>query len=337
MNHRLALTTLAAASTAIGLGGLHGAAAQDLRDVRVTQAVASFAFLPIDYAVEAGLFEEEGLNVQQIATRGGGPDLTALVSGDVEFNAAAGTYQIGAIAAERDIINVYNFYDRNLIDLVLSTEAAEASGYTLDDPFEERIKAIEGLTIGMTRPGSLTDKQVRHLVRQAGLEESDVEIVAIGGPPNLLSALEQGQIDGFAISIPHPQVAEARGTGVIWVDNPAGDDPSIDPFMMESLLTTQEFADENPEVVEAMIRALTRAVDEIGNSTPEDVRNVVQDVYANVDPEIMLRGIEAAQGALNETGEVSMEMAENTMMLDGRTDQVSAEELFQTFTDWFLQ
>ena len=87
--------------------------AQDLKKIRITQAVASFAFLPIDYAKAAGYFAEEGLEVEQIATRGGGPDLTALISGDVEFNAAAGTYQIGAIKAGRDVINVYNFYSRN--------------------------------------------------------------------------------------------------------------------------------------------------------------------------------------------------------------------------------
>ncbi len=39
--------------------------------IKVTQAVASFAFLPIDYAKAAGFFQFEGIEVQQIATRGG--------------------------------------------------------------------------------------------------------------------------------------------------------------------------------------------------------------------------------------------------------------------------
>lgn len=306
------------------------AAAQELKPVKVTQAVASFAFLPIDYAKAAGYFAEEGLDVQQIATRGGGPDLTALISGDVEFNAAAGTYQIGAIEAGRELVNVYNFYDRNLIGLVISKDAAERSGISSDAPLEERLQALKGLKIGMTRPGSLTDKQVRHLMRIGGLSEEDVEVVAIGGPPNLIAALERGQIDGFAISVPHYQVAAERGGAVIWVDNAKGDDPSIDPFMMESLLTTKEYAAANPDVVRGMVRALERAVEDLATRPAEEIRAVVQETYSKVEPEVMLLGINAIKPALNEGGEVSLEMAENTILLDGR--DVDPEKLYATFT-----
>jgi len=141
---------LIAALTFVALAA--SAQAQDLKKVRITQAVASFAFLPIDYAKAAGYFAEEGLEVQQIATRGGGPDLTALISGDVEFNAAAGTYQIGAIKAGRDVINVYNFYSRNIISVVLSNDAAAKTGVAADAPIEARAAALKGLKIGMTRP-----------------------------------------------------------------------------------------------------------------------------------------------------------------------------------------
>ena len=72
-----------------------------MKDIKITQAVASFAFLPISYAKAAGFYKAEGLNVTQIKTRGGGPDLVALMSGDVQFNANAGTYQIGAIKKNR--------------------------------------------------------------------------------------------------------------------------------------------------------------------------------------------------------------------------------------------
>ena len=101
------------------------------------------------------------------------------------------------------------------------------------------------------------------------------------------------------------------------MDNTRGDDPSVDPFMMESLLTTGEYAEENPETVRAMVRALDRAVEKIADSTPEEVRKVVQN-------------------ALNPEGTVSMEMTENTMLLDGRTEEVSAAQLFATFTPAYL-
>jgi NitT/TauT family transport system substrate-binding protein len=304
--------------------------------IKVTQAVASFAFLPIDYAKAAGFFQSEGIEVQQIATRGGGPDLTALISGDVQFNAAAGTYQIGAIAAGRDIVNVYNFYNRNLIGLVLSADAAKKSGVGADAPLKDRLAALKGLKIGMTRPGSLTDKQVRHLLRQGGLTDGDAQIVAIGGPPNLLSAMKQGAIDAYAISVPHYQIAAKKLGGVIWVDNTRGDDPSIDPFMMESILTTAEYAKNNPETVKKMVRAMDKAVNDLSKKSPEEVMAVVKAVFKKVPDDVMLEGIAAVQKALNTSGRVSQKMAENTLLLDGRGDKVSPEQLFGTFTSDFL-
>ena len=311
-----------------------GAHAQDLKKIKVTQAVASFAFLPIDYAKAAGYFEDEGLDVQQIATRGGGPDLTALISGDVEFNAAAGTYQIGAIIRERPLVNVYNFYNRNLIGLVISKDVAAKSGIAADAPLKDRLQVLKGLKIGMTRPGSLTDKQVRHLLRLGGLTPDDAQIVAIGGPPSLLSAFERGQIDAYAISVPHYLIAAQRGKGVVWVDNSKGDDPSIDPFMMESVLTTKKFAEQNPDVVRAMVRAIKRAVDDIATKSSEEVSEVVQQAFGKIDPATMLIGIDAARNALNRQGGVSLQMARNTMLLDGRAE-VSPEQLFDTFTPEF--
>lgn len=320
----------------LGLVGAVSLSAEAQEKVNITQAVASFAFLPIDYAVAAGYFEDEGIDVQQIATRGGGPDLTALISGDVQFNAAAGTYQVGAIAAGRDIVNVYNFFSRNLIGLVLSADAAKRTGVAPDAPLNERLAALKGMKIGMTRPGSLTDKQIRHLINLGGLSDGDVQIVAIGGPPNLLSAMNQGAIDGFVISVPHYEIAVKRQNAVVWVDNTRGDDPSIDPFMMESLLITREYAQAHPETVRAMVRAMSRAVHDIATKSPEEVRQVVQGAFESVNEETMLIGIASVQQALNLDGTVSLEMAANTMLLDGRTDKVSAEALFQSFTPEFM-
>ena len=87
----------AGAMVALMIMATSGAYAQKMKDINITQAVESFAFQPISYARAAGFYKAEGLNVSQIKTRGGGPDLVALMSGDVQFNANAGTYQIGAI------------------------------------------------------------------------------------------------------------------------------------------------------------------------------------------------------------------------------------------------
>lgn len=310
------------------------AAHAQMKDIKITQAVASFAFLPISYAKAAGFYKAEGLNVTQIKTRGGGPDLVALMSGDVQFNANAGTYQIGAIKKKRKLINVYNFYSRNLISVVISTKKQKELGISPSAPLAQRAAALKGLKLGMTRPGSLTHKQLLHLTRVGGLGPKDVQIIAIGGPPSLLTALKRDQIDGFAISPPADRIAIARGDAVMWVDNAAGADPSIDPFMMESIVTTEEYAKSNPEVVRAIIRATRKAVAEISKRDAAEVFAVIKAEFRKVKPDIAALAINAVKPALNLKGNVTRKMAENTMRLDGRKD-VSADDLFSTYTGKF--
>ncbi|MED5579621.1 MAG: ABC transporter substrate-binding protein [Nitrospinota bacterium] len=308
--------------------------ARKLKDIKITQAVASFAFLPISYAKAAGFYAAEGLNVTQIKTRGGGPDLVALMSGNVQFNANAGTYQIGALKKKRKLLNVYNFYKRNLISVVISAKKQKELGVSPSAPLVKRAAVLKGLRMGMTRPGSLTHKQLKHLARVGGLGEKDVRIIAIGGPPSLLAALKRDQIDGFAISPPADRIAISRGLAVMWVDNAAGADPSIDPFMMESIVTTQEYADANPDVVRAMIRATRKAVSEISKKSAKEVFDVIKGEFKKVKPDVGELAIKAVKPALNLKGNVTKKMAENTMRLDGRKE-VSADELFSTYTAKF--
>jgi ABC-type nitrate/sulfonate/bicarbonate transport system substrate-binding protein len=162
-----------------------------------------------------------------------------------------------------------------------------------------------------------------------------VQIVSIGAPASLLAALERGQIDGLTISAPHDRLAVARGLGVMWVDNPAGDDPSVDPFLMSSLVTTADYAQKHPELVRAMVRALKRSVAELIAKPSAEIARVVQPAFSQVDPPTMLLSLDAMKKTLNPTGEVTLQMAENTVRFDGRG--LSAAALMQTFDPSYLK
>lgn len=309
--------------------------AHALEKVKVTQAVASFSFLPADYAQDAGYFKAEGLDVQQIATRGGGPDMAALVSGDVNFNLGVGVYEINALLTGRHLVNVLNMERRSSIGVVLSKAAAEKSGVKPNAPLKERAAALKGLRIGMTRPGSLTDKEIRHLMKIGGLKEDDVKIVAVGSPASMLAGLKRGQIDGFAISIPHDRRAVDMGLAVLWVNNPAGDDPALDPFLMSSLVTTAEQVKQHPDLVRKMVKALRHAMSDIATKPADDIAKVIKKRYGKIDPHTLQVSLEAAKKLMNPTGMLTLEMAKHTVAFDGRG--ASAEALLKTFDPEFLK
>lgn len=321
---------------AIGLAGASSAFAQALQKVRATQSVATFDFLAVDYAKLTGIFASEGLDVEQIATRGAGPDLGALVSGDVEFNLSPGVNQINAIIGNRDVITIGNLVNRSLIGLVVNKAVMEKRGISPDAPLAERAKVMAGLKMGMTQPGSLTDRQIRHLARIGGVPESAITIVSLGGAASLVAAFEKGDIDGYAIATPFDRIQVARGRAVMVLDNARGDDPSIDPFMMTDVHTTRKYASANGETVRKFLRALRRATGEIDKRPVEEIRTVVQPAFANVPPEVMVIGITALKRTLNTSGMVTLDMATKTLALDGRKE-VTPEKLFSTFDASFLK
>lgn len=306
------------------------AAAADPETVRITHAIGSFESLPVAYARAAGYFADEGLTVVSVPSLGTGQDLAVLDSGDVQFNLGDGAHQIGAIIAKRPILDVYNVFRRSLTGLVISVEAAKRSGIAAGAPLADRIRAMKGLKIGVGRTGSLAERQLRHLLRISGAE-SDVEIVPLGKPPDLLAALENRVVDGLTIQVPYDRTAVTRGLAVMWIDLAVGSARSIDPLIMDSLLTSPGFAERRPDTVRAMIRALHRAVEDIGSMKPEEIRDTVLPEFGKMSPAVLLSGIEALRPALNVTGVVTHAMAENTVRLD-RRNGATADQLFSVYT-----
>lgn len=128
--------------------------------------------------------------------------MAALVSGNVNFNFGVGVYEINALLANKNLVNVLNMEDRPSISVVLSKAAAAKSGVKSDAPLKDRAAALKGLKIGVTRPGSLTDKEIHHLMEIGGLKKDDVKIVAIGGAQSMIAALKLGQIDASRFRFP---------------------------------------------------------------------------------------------------------------------------------------
>jgi NitT/TauT family transport system substrate-binding protein len=308
----------------------------EVNEVTVTQAVASLAFLPVYVASSQGFYEDEGLTVEQIVTQGGGPDLQALLAGDAQFNAGAGTYQINALREGQNVRNVYNYMNRSIINVVISESVAEEKGVTPDSPIEEKIAALEGLTIGVTRPGSLTDATARYLIRRGGMDpDSDVQIIGVGGGGAIVAALQQGQVDAIVISSPISETA-AAGTGIMLINNAAGDVEAIDPFMMENLYVRPDFAESNPNTVSAFVRATQRATAWSLEHSPEEVADALGDAFGDLDRDVLVESIGNVQQALNDGGDLTQEAIENTLMLLDE-QEIAADEVAETFTDRFLR
>jgi len=313
--HELALY---AGVVTLGMFLLAGAPTARAADtVTLTQPVDSLSFFPIYVARAKGYFKQEGLEVNVKATAGGGPHLTAVFAGEAEFTASPGTYQINALNEGKKVVGVVDLLHRNIIGMVIHKEAAEKAGITPDMPLMERVKRLKGLTVGVTRPGALTDDLVRNILGRAGLSvPADVRIIGVGGAGTMLPAFRNRKIDVLTISTPHPERILSEGLGIWLVNWAAGEDPAIKDFMMSTLMTTPELIKQKPELVQKMVRAVLKSIQYINaNSVDQLAKDMTPYFGKSVEPEALRISVETVKVAVNPSGRMSEEAVQTTFKL----------------------
>ncbi|MBI2862212.1 MAG: ABC transporter substrate-binding protein, partial [Chloroflexi bacterium] len=163
----------------------------------------STAHLPVWVAKGAGYFPEEGLDVDWVFAGSGAKGVAAVIGGSATWASAASPDLISAISQNQPIQAFAGLTIGQLREIVMRKDVAQAKGVTEKSTLEEKVKALRGLRLGATSPGSGTDYTLRYILMEYGMDpERDVEIVYVGSPAGLVAALNQGSIDVFANNDP---------------------------------------------------------------------------------------------------------------------------------------
>jgi len=150
-----------------------------------------------------------------------------------------------------------------------------------------RAEGREPLTFGMTFPFSMHNYQLRYWMAEGGVDpDEDLRLIALP-PPYMVENLARGQLDGFCVGAPWSSVAVDAGVGVILHFG-----CEIFACAPEKVLALREsFANDNPDLVAALIRALDRGADFVDQ--PQNLGEVSQILsrpeYVGVDAEIIGR------------------------------------------------
>jgi len=227
--------------------------------IKISVPIAATTFAPLYHAREAGHFTEVGLEVE-IVVIPGPASLQAVIAGDAVFALIPGTYRLMAQERGQRVQAVMSVLTRNSINIVMHREAAKQKGITEGSPLAEKIRALKGLKLAASTPGSISHQVFVYYLLKAGLEpQKDADIVGLGSEPARLAALEQRRIDAFASASPAPETAVSRGFGVMVVDNAAGEDPDFAEFMMDVLVTTSDTIKRQPALIRKVVGALMKS------------------------------------------------------------------------------
>lgn len=209
-------------------------------------------------AFQEGIFEEAGVEVELEQIQSGAEGAALLAGGDAQF----------ALFAMDNAINSVVEGHNNVITVPISQQEPELS----DDPHAigsiiiasdgeiETLQDLEGEQIGTSALGSEAYLNAYQVLEGEGVDVSTIEWVQIPGPQHVSSVL-QGQV--AAAVTPEPALSVA----IL--------DESIEPVAVASgvipdapmfgLASDKDWAEENPEVVEAVQSAVLEANTRLNN------------------------------------------------------------------------
>jgi NitT/TauT family transport system substrate-binding protein len=164
--------------------------------VNWTAPSSSFAALWV--AQDAGLFREQGLDVNLVNIPNTSTAAQAMVAGEVQVSSLDPAAVMQASVNGADLVMLYGQMDR--------LNFAIMSQPSIRDPQE-----LKGKTMGISRLGSASHTAAVVALRGWGLEpDRDVSLRQLGNFGNVLPAFETGQLDAGTIGLPVRRDTRAR-------------------------------------------------------------------------------------------------------------------------------
>ncbi len=257
---KASLVIAAAMSLLIASPGTADAA----QKVRLVYSSVHMGYLPRIVALEKGFFAQEGLEVEATNIPGGSKAAAALLGGSCDIVNLAYFHALKAARKGFDVVAFACPLNQWPMAYLMKPEMMKQKGITKESSIDEKIKAMKGLKIGCTSPGSGTDLIPKAFLKNRGIDPAkDVQIVPFGKWKAGVAAFENDKINVFQWVSPIPEMLEEKGLGTILFSMAKGEVPEFNGYSWDSFFTTREYLDKNPEVMAAFSKALLKAVNYI--------------------------------------------------------------------------
>ena len=264
-------------------------------------------------ALEEGLFEKAGIEINSV--RFGNPNqiIDSLVSGQADFGPPGAAAGIAMLAESRfpGTFKVFGLQGGS-IELGLVNDSLIVA----NDSDIKSFKDLKGKTIG-TVPGIQWQTIVRHIVRLNGLDpDSDTRVTAISVPLQVPS-VASGSVDATLSLEPVGAIADATGEAKRAMVNPVAQFIA-DPFYSGAAVLTTKFIKERPEVARKVVEVLDEAT-RLANEDFDKYRKILP-TYTAIKPE-QLKFIKKPYlrsfSDLNETDMASYQSFVDVFLIEG--------------------
>jgi ABC-type nitrate/sulfonate/bicarbonate transport system substrate-binding protein len=230
-------------------------------------------------AKDKGIFEKHGLDVTFTYPPSGATAAQLLLAGEIRGWNGPMDYAIQAAAKGADLKMAGMPFPTTTDYIIVSTTGTWPA---VNAPYEEKIKALKGKTIGVSGIGAGTDHMLIAVLNSVGLADSDVHRVAVGPSIGGLGQLQSGRIDAYVdFSKSGVHLIESKGAGKLYVDLAHDKDVpnAVKIGASNALIVEGKFATANPKIVEAYVAAQRDAIEFIKAHPDEAAKIVAKHVF----------------------------------------------------------
>jgi NitT/TauT family transport system substrate-binding protein len=200
-------------------------------------------------AIDEGIFEKHGLEIEVVPAQGGANAIPALISGDIQFAIGQPFGPIRADLQNLGIVIIGDYADS------LATGTDVNAVVALGDSGITRPSDLAGRKVSVNTLGAAGDLTIRKAVQDDGGDPSKIEFVEVAFP-EVPAQLEAKTMD--AAWAPDPFRAAIVGGGGVSVVQPY--QATIPGLSVLTSITSQKYLDENADVVKKYSEAMDEAL-----------------------------------------------------------------------------
>jgi len=255
--------------------GGEAAPGDDAELVPITVGILPIADLaPLYHGIEAGYFEEEGLDVTTEVGQGGAALVPAVVSGDYQF--AFGNY-VSLMLARQNGVEVQ--ITTNVVSGADTPDRGTNALLVAPDSGIQGVEDLAGRTFAVTTLNNVAEVNIRTTLREAGVDDADITFVELAFP-DMNAAVLDGQVDVAWQAEPFVTLGEQAGLVNI-ADPMYATTPSMP---LAGMFASQSWLEDNPEVAAAFHRAMQRSLE---SSDDEEAMRAAIEANTQTPPEIV--------------------------------------------------
>lgn len=238
--------------------------------VDLNEVVHSIFYAPQYAALELGMFEEEGLDINLTVGQGADKSMTALISGDADI----------ALLGTEAGIYVYNEgrEDHAIAFAQLTQRAGNFLVSRTDEPFDWN--DVKGKEIIGGRTGGMPQLVLEYILKQKGIIPGvDTEIINNISFESTAGAFAGGTGDYTVEFEPTATVIEQSGSGYIAAS--LGKESGYVPYTV--YMAQKSFIEKNPDVIQRFTNAIYKGQLWVNSHTSREIAEVVSPYFSESD------------------------------------------------------